>query len=254
MSQENLAVSFDRYTELRAEPPTLIEGLPGHGLVAAIAADLIMRQLELDHHGSVVSEEFPPVASFRDGRFRDLVRVYAGEDPPVMTLHSDVALPNRASRALAQCVLEDLAQEFRRAVFLAGAPAESEAAIGEVYGVATTDAMETALDDAGVTLADGAGLVGGVTGTLVEHCYRAEVPATVLIVKANPYLPDPAAARSVIENALEPLVGFDIDTTELEAQSDQIKRQLEQIARQYRQSAQPAVEPEGEPTGPAMYQ
>jgi len=253
MPREEPQVTFDRLTEFEAETPTFVEGLPGQGLVAAIAVDQITRQLDLDHHGNVVSEEFPPVTSFADGRVRDTVRVYAGQDPPVMTLQSDVALPGRSFRALSRCILEDLTPEFDRAIFLTGAPAESEEEVGEVFGVATTDAVEAQLREADIALGEGIGIVGGITGALANACYHADVPAAVLVVRANPYLPDPAAARSVIDDALEPLVDFDIDTTELEEQADRIRSQMEQIAQRYQQMVEAREAPE-EPTGPAMYQ
>jgi uncharacterized protein len=251
MSQHH--VTFEQITDIDGGAPTLIEGLPGHGLVAAIAADMITRQLELDHHGNIVSAEFPPVTSFQEGRVRNPVRVYARSDPSVMTLQSDVALPGQAFEALSQCILEDLAKEFEQAIFLAGTPAQTEDDIGDVFGVATTDGIESRLREADIALAEGVGLIGGITGALVSACYHADVPAAVLVVKANPFLPDPAAARSVIENALEPLVHFDIDTTELEEQADQIRTQMEQIAQHYRQMTEPQPEPE-EPSGPTMYQ
>lgn len=122
MSQEKPSVTFDRLTELEADAPTLIEGLPGHGLVAAIAVDQITKQLHLDHHGNIVSEDFPPVTSFKDGRVRDTVRVYARDDPPVMTLQSDVVLPGRAFKPLSECILEELTQEFERASSWQGPP------------------------------------------------------------------------------------------------------------------------------------
>lgn len=254
MSQRDTPVRFEAVTQLNASKPTLIEGLPGHGLVAAIAADLITRQLDLTHHGNVISADFPPITSFKDGRTRDLVRVYAGEDPDVMTLQSDVALPRESFRALSRCILDDLANEFDRAVFLAGAPAESESQIGDIVGIATTDAIEAQLRDADIQPAPGNGLLGGITGALVSECSHAGVPAAVLVVKANPYLPDPAAARAVIEDALEPLVEFDIDTTELEAQADQIRTQMEQIAQHYQQIAEAQQAEFDEPRGPTMYQ
>ncbi|HKJ59742.1 MAG TPA: PAC2 family protein, partial [Halobacteriales archaeon] len=185
----------------------------------------------------------------------DLVRVYAGSDPAVMTLQSDLMIPPNAFDQMSECVLSDLAPEFDRAIFLAGAPARNEEEIGEVIGIATDDRMESEVGDAGIELAEGSGLVGGVTGALVDACYERGVPAVVLVVKAHPQLPDPGAARSVIENAIEPLVDFDVDTTELQEQSDQIQAQLEQIAQQYRQmtqegqgQAQPAT------PSPSMYQ
>lgn len=235
MANDLHAATFDQLRDIDADSPTLIEGLPGHGLVAAIAVDQITNQLDLEHFGNVYSDEFPPVVTFTDGLVQDLVRVYARADPPVMTLKSDLALPPQSFEALSRCVLGDLATEFERAIFLAGAPAESEEQIGEVVGVATTPGVKEDLVRAGVHTGDDPGLVGGVTGALVRECYHAGVPAALLIVRSHPFLPDPKAARSVIENALEPMVDFDIDTGELEEQAEEIRRQMEQIAEHYKQ-------------------
>lgn len=226
--------SFEQLAAIEAESPTLIEGLPGHGLVASIAVDLITEQLELDHYGSVVSEKFPPVATFEDGLVQDLVRVYAGDDPAVMTLESDLALPPAAFEPLSRCVLEELAADFGRAIFLAGAPAGSEEELGEVTGVATTPGLKEDLEAAGIVVPEEPGVVGGITGALVRECYQAEIPAALLIVRAHPRLPDPGAARSVIDNALEPLVEFEIDTTPLQERDEQIRQRMQQIAEQYR--------------------
>ncbi|MEF8786999.1 MAG: PAC2 family protein [Haloarculaceae archaeon] len=248
---ENSSTQFQRTTELPTDSLTLIEGLPGLGLVASIAVDQITKQLELKQHGTIVSDDFPPVAAFDDGRVRDPVRVYAGEDPAVMTLQSDVPIPPTAVESLSQCVLNDLAEEFRRAIFLAGAPAESEDEIGDVIGVATTEQLETSLSDAGIPLAEGSGVIGGVTGALLADCYQNDVPAAVLIVSSNPYIPDPRAARAVIENALEPLVEFDIDTEELREQAEEIQQQKQQIAEQLQQYQQ---QQEQQPQVAGMYQ
>lgn len=246
------AATFKRLTDIEAERPTLIEGLPGHGLVAAIAVDQVQRQLGLTHHGNVFSEEFPQVVTFQDGLVRDLVRVYAGEDPPVMTLHSDLALPPRSFRALSKCVIDDIADEFERAIFLAGSPAESETQIGEVTAAATTETVRDDLEAAGVPIAEEIGLVGGVTGALANECYHAGVPAAILVVRSHPWLPDPGAAQSVIENALEPLVEFDIDTRELREQADEIQGRMEQMAEQYRRMTEEQAT--DRPSGPSMYQ
>ncbi|MEF8799606.1 MAG: PAC2 family protein [Halolamina sp.] len=234
----NASTQFEKETELTADSVTLIEGLPGLGLVASIAVDQITKQLGLERHGTIVSDDFPPVAAFSDGRVRDAVRVYAGEDPAVMTLQSDVPIPPTAVESLSQCVMNDVADEFERAVFLAGAPAESEDEIGEVIGVATTDELEAALTDAGIPLAEQSGVIGGVTGGLLADCYHNDVPAAALVVRSNPYIPDPGAARAVIEDALEPLVEFDIDTQELLDQAEEIQKQKQQIAEQLQQYQQ----------------
>ncbi len=246
-------VSFERITEIESESPTLIEGFPGHGLVASIAVNQINQQLDLSHHGNVVSDGFPPVASFEDGLVQDTVRVYSGTDPDVMTLRSDITLPPSNYKSLSRFVINQLSDEFGRAVFLAGAPAENEDEIGDVMGVATHDDLRDDLEAAGIPLGDEPGVVGGITGALANECYHAGIPAAVLIVRSHPYLPDPTAAQSVIENALEPLVEFDIDTAELEKQADEIRRQMEQIAKQLRQAYGGEAETEAQPQSP-MYQ
>jgi len=242
---------FEPTTEFAAESPTLVEGLPGLGLVASIAVDQITKQLEMVEHGRIISDDVPPVAAFEDGRVRNAIRVYASEDPPVLTLQSDVPIPPTAFESLSQCVLRDVAGEFDRAVFLAGAPAESQESIGSVVGVATSDQVETALLDAGIDLADGPGVIGGITGALLTDCHQQGVPAAVLIVRSNPYIPDPAAARAVIEQALEPLLEFDIDTQELLEQAEEIQQQKQQIAEQLQQFQQHR---EQQPSSPGMYQ
>lgn len=226
---------FEEYADPPAESPTLIEGLPGLGMVASIAVDQITTQLDLGLHGAIRSDDFPPVAGFENGRVRDVVRVYAGADPDVMTLQSDIAIPPEAVGSLSDCVHSDLAGTFDRAVFLAGAPAESEEEIGDVAGLATTDDLEAALTDAGVPLAEESGVIGGVTGGLLAKCYREDVPATILVVRSNPYIPDPGAARAVIENALEPLVDFDIETATLQEKAQEIQQQKQQLATQLKQ-------------------
>jgi uncharacterized protein len=230
--------SFERVTDLDLDTPVLIEGLPGHGLVAAITVDQITSDQELELHGRITSESFPSVVTYDDGMVRDLVRVYGGTDPDLLTLQSDLALPEEAFRPLARCVIEDLSEQFDRAIFLAGAPAQSEADRGTVHGVATTEGMRAELDDAGIELGDEPGIVGGITGAMVKECYHADVPAALLVVESHPYLPDPTAARAVIEEALEGLVPFDVDTTELAEQGEEIEQRMEQIAAQYREMNQ----------------
>ena len=235
----------------RPTTPTLIEGLPGHGLVASIAVEQITSQLGLSHHASIQSREFPPVVTFEDGLVQDLVRVYANDDPAVMTLQSDLVLPPSAFEAVSKCILSDVASDYERAIFIAGAPASSEEQLGTVHGVATTEELRAELEAADVPIADEHGVVGGITGALVRECYQLDVPAILLIVRAHPRLPDPGAAKAVIETALEPIVEFDIDTTALDEHAEEIRTQMAQIAQQYEQVAN---EQETEPQVRGMYQ
>jgi uncharacterized protein len=131
-------------------------------------------------------------------------------------------LPESDLGVLRPCVLQDPAPAFEHAIFLAGTPAQSTSQIGDVAGIATENAIEADLEAVGIQLADGSGLVGGVTGALMAGCDHADRTAAVLIVKGHPSVPDPAAARAVIGAAREPLVAFDIDTSERAEQAEEI--------------------------------
>jgi len=103
--------------------------------------------------------------------------------------------------------------------------------------------LKTDLEDAEIELAEDSGAVGGVTGVLINVCHQADVPAALLLVHADPRLPDPATAQSVIETALEPLVKFDIDTTELREQAEEIQRQKRRVEQQLQQTQEQQEEP-----------
>lgn len=237
MSTERPGATCQRFTPLDATNPTLIEGLPGHGLVASIAVDRITDQLDLKHHGTIRSDAFPQVASFDDGLVQDTVRIYAGNgESSVMTLKSDVPIPSEAAPALSDCVIDEFAETFSHAIFLAAAPAQSDDQLRDVIGLGTNQQMKDELVNADIDIAEETGVVGGVTGALVNACYQADVPAILLLVRANPHVPDPEAARAVIETALEPLVEFDIDTEPLDEQADRIQAQKAQIAQELKES------------------
>ena len=252
MPRTDADARFERRTEITGELPTLIVGMPENGVVGSIAVNHITEQLELENKGHIVSETFPPIATFGNGRVRDLVRVYAGTDPNVVIPHCDLALPPDANADLAACVVHDLAADFDRAIVLAAVPAQTEEQVGEVTGVVTSEEASNELQAVGVPLDPSVGYIGGASGAVLNECYHANIPTIALIVKAHPYLPDPEAAQAIIEDALEPLVDFDIDTQGLEEQADDIRRQMEQIADHYEQLME--GHESHAPEGPSMYQ
>ncbi|MFD1565815.1 PAC2 family protein [Haloarchaeobius amylolyticus] len=69
------------------------------------------------------------------------------------------------------------------------------------------------------------------------------VSRSILLVRTDPCVPNPAAARSMLETALEPLSEFDIDTTEVREQAEEIQRQKQQVAQQLQQIQEQQDEP-----------
>ena len=219
------------------EEATLIDGLPGYGMVACIAVRQIIEQLDLDQYGSIVSAEHFPVLSYENGRLRNPVRLYANPEPQIVTLQSDIAISLQAFAPLSRTVVDALESRIERAIFLVEIPASVPEDVGSISGAASTGELEQTLTDAGIPLEEEDGLIIGPTGAVANQFFQADIPTAVLFVgtATDLFTPDPDAARVLIEDALNPIVEFDIDTTELEEQSGMIQRELQDMAHQVKQ-------------------
>lgn len=249
----NDAATFKPASDETVEGATLIEGFPGHGLVASIAVDHLTEALGLEHHGDVRCASFPQVVAFDGAVVRDPVRVHAGREPPLLVVQSDLPLAEDANRALARCLLGDLGGSFDRAVFLVGVPAKREDHLHEVRGVATTEDLRAELSRAGIEVPEGSGVVAGTAGALLKQCHEQEVPAAALVVRADPRMPDPSAAKVLLEDGLLPLLDLKIDTTALEEQAAAIQKKKAAVLDQLRQGGQGAPPGEKSPGRPSMY-
>mgnify|MGYP000064840153 CR=1 FL=1 len=105
-----------------------------------------------------------------------------------------------------------------------------------------------------VTEPDGA----SVADTLSEHgvdCIACEsgfsdIDALGVVVEAASRFPDPAAATTLIETAIEPITGLTIETDSLLEQAEEIRATRQQLARQMQQAREESSK--AEPVG--MYQ
>lgn len=239
-----METTYRRAADVDVADATLLEGLPGRGLVASIAIDEITDQLELAHHGSVRSDEFPPVVTYESDRLVDAVSVFAAESPPVVILQSDIPVTPFAVRSAGRCLLDEFGPRLERAIFLVAIPARSSDHVGAVSGIASTDEVRDQLSNVGIAAAAGEGVLSGPPAALAREVYHADVPVGVLLVETemDPFVPDPAATKAVVDRALEPLVGFDVDTEQLEARAEQIRTEKQDLADRYQSMTESADE------------
>ncbi len=228
---------YAEHGDLPTDGLTLVEGLPGHGLVASIAVEEIVDQLGLSHVGSVESAAHFPVLSYEDGGVRDPVRVYARDSTSVVGLVSDTAVPPAAFADLGRTLVDALADSLSLAVFLVEVPTVGPPGETVVSAVGSTPALRSSFEDAAVPVEADAGLIVGPTGALASAFYHAGVPTAVLLVKTDvdPFVPDPLGAKALIDDALEPLVDFSIDTAPLAERAESIRENYQRTAAQFRQ-------------------
>ncbi|WP_436926955.1 proteasome assembly chaperone family protein [Halosimplex amylolyticum] len=230
MAHRAEAATFEATGELDTEGSTVLVGLPGLGLVGVIAVEHVTDELGLPYRGHFASEKFPHVATYDEGRVRNSVRVYADGD--LTALQADLVFPPRSRGPLAEGVVEHLTDGCEQVVVPVGAPAEWVDEHGRVTAVTTTDSLERTLREAGVPPAPGIGAIGGSAGAVVDVCARENIPTVALVVRVEPYRPDPAAASALLREGVESVLGTEFDTSALEESERALVAEMAEMARQ----------------------
>lgn len=226
-----------RAESIELESPTLVEGLPGVGLVGKIATDHLIDEFDMTYYASVHCEGLPQLGTYQEGdtTVRPPVRIYADEQRDLLALQSDVPISATAADSFTSCVTSWLDDENASPIYLSGLAVEEPSTPPELFGIATGDGASL-LDeiDAGPPNEDGA--VGGPTGALLCRAAELERDSVGLIVETNPQFPDPEGARVLIKEGVAPLAEIDVDVQELVEQADQIQEQREELARRLQET------------------
>jgi uncharacterized protein len=218
------------------DSPTLVEGLPGVGLVGKIAADHLVEQYDMTYHAACHCEGLPDVATYEAGG-RDLrppVRLYADADRDLLVLQSDVPVSTSAATEFATCVTGWIAEQAATPLYLSGLPEEKDG-VPAMYGVAT-GAGGDLLDDHGVDAPPESGMISGPTGALLAEASEQGLDSLGLVVQANAQFPDPEAARVLLKEGIGPLAGIEVDTDVLVEQAEEIAAARERLAEQMQQA------------------
>ena len=223
-----------REESIELDSPTLVEGLPGVGLVGKIATDHLIEQFGMTYYASVDCEGLPQVAIYReDARGVEApVRLYADEERDLLALRSDVPVSPSAASNFADCLTEWLHDHDVTPLYLSGLPTEKQPGkVPSLYGVATRKAARL-LDDHDVALPPDNGVVTGPTGALLNRADETGLDAVGLVVESDKQFPDPEAARVLIQQGIAPLTGVEVDIADLVDSAEQIRDQKETLAKQ----------------------
>ncbi|MDZ7688475.1 MAG: PAC2 family protein [Halobacteriales archaeon] len=214
--------------EVDLDSPFLVEGLPGVGLVGQIIVDHLDDELGMSYHASVDCDSLPQVAIFDEGvhGVQPPVRLHADEKNNLVVLRSDVPVSPRAE-GFADCLMGWMVENDVTPIFVSGLPQQPED-VPSLFGVSTGDG-EGLLE--GIEPPENGGVVSGPTGALLKEADDREMDSVCLIVESDPQFPDPAAARVVIRDGIEPITGVKVETSELVEKSEEIMEKKEQLAK-----------------------
>lgn len=218
------------------EGATLVEGFPGVGLVGKIAADHLVDTFGMTEYASVHCQGFPEIAVYREGdqQLKPPVRLYADEQRDLLVLQSDAPVSASAADEFATCLTGWLADNDVTPIYLSGMPTKREGT-ASMYGVGTGSG-ETLLSEADIGPPTIDGAVTGPTGALLHVAQREGLDSVGLVVEADKQFPDPAAARVVLRDGVNELVGLDVDTEALVEHAEEISEAKADLAAQMQQA------------------
>jgi uncharacterized protein len=222
--------------DIELDEPILIEGLPGLGLVGKIAVDHLVDTYDMPHYASCHCEGLPEIAIY-DANGHGVeppVRIPADPERDLLVLQSDVPVSPSVATEFSSCVTGWFAEHDVLPLYVTGTR-RSEEQTTNVFAISTGTA-ESRLESLDVMAPDERGVVSGPTGALLYEASRSNVDSLGFIVEANPQLPDPAAAKVLLEQAIEPLAGVDIDTDPLVEHAQEISEAKEKFARRLQEA------------------
>ncbi|WP_348609030.1 proteasome assembly chaperone family protein [Halobaculum rarum] len=228
---------IDVVSERSFDDPVLVEGLPGVGLVGKIVADHLVETLDMELYATVHCDGLPAAAAYAAGdrAVTTPVRLYADADADLLVLQSDVPVSPDAAEEFAGCIEGWFREESVTPLYIAGLRREGDGEeLPTLTGLSVAGA-DAVLDGLDIAAPDSAGLVSGPTGVLLSHAMEADLPAVGLVVEVDPQFPDPVAARVVLEAAIDPITGVDVNVEKLDEQAERIQRAKEQLAAQLEQ-------------------
>lgn len=230
---------------LALDDATLVEGLPGIGLVGKIATDHLVEAFEMDHYASVYCDGIPTVGVYHagDASVQAPVRLYADAERDLLALQSDVPISAESAENFAGCVVGWIARNDVRPIFLSGRAAGEQGAPIDterdgtpgVRGIATGDAAEL-LTAAEIEAPPESGAVSGPTGALLHDAAREGVDGVGLVVESDPNFPDPLAARALLEAGVGPIADLDVAVDVLSDRAADIRKQKQQLAKQMQEA------------------
>ncbi len=201
--------------------PILIEGLPGLGLVGKIAIRYLIKKLNAKKFAHLYSPHFPYfVLVNKKGSVRLLRGAFYfwknkhGPNDLILFTGDSQSQTIEGQYEIAECML-DFSQKYgvKTIVTIGGYRMETKEK-PNVFAAATDQELLSKAIDAGAALSSSGSPIVGTAGLILGLARFKKINALCLLGETRGYLPDPLAARSVLE-VLKIAFNFDADLTDM---------------------------------------
>jgi len=222
-------------TKIKLRNPVLVEGLPGLGMVGRIATRYLAKQLKAKKLANLYSPQFPYcVLVNKKGSVRLLRGEFyfwkneAGENDLIFFTGDSQAQTIEGQYDVASCIL-DFAERsnVKVVVTIGGYRKEVEETPKVVAASTSSELLKKALQAKAMASPAGNPIVG-TAGLLLGLARFRKIDAVCLLGETRGYLPDPRAAKSVLE-VLQKMLKVKIDLSGLDEEIEKSKEIVERM-------------------------
>jgi uncharacterized protein len=227
-----MVCSIEIIEKPQLKDPILIEGLPGIGFIANIAALHLITELKAKKFAAIVSSSFQDFAMLTEtGEARSPInelyyvkREDGGRDL-IIWYGNTQALTTPGQYELCGKVL-DIAQDFgcKSAISLGGFKKEEVKGTPAIYSAASDEATMSEALKLGTRIM--VGHIFGIAGLVVGLSRLRDLKSFALLVDTVGMYPDANATRVAL-TALDKYLNLNVDLTNVEAAANQTKKLLE---------------------------
>jgi uncharacterized protein (TIGR00162 family) len=225
-------------TQVQLKNPILIEGLPGLGLVGKIAIRYLIKQLKAQRLAYLYSPHFPYfVLVSKKGSVRLLRGAFyywknnEGKNDLVLFTGDSQSQTIEGQYEIADRMLGFAKKHGIQTIVTIGGYRVETDDKPKVFVAATSPDMLTKATDSGALVSESGSPIVGTAGLILGLARFKKIEALCLLGETRGYLPDPMAARSVLE-VLKAMFGFDVDQSGLDqdiAKAEKMVQRLQTI-------------------------
>lgn len=209
---------------------TLFIGLTNPGMAGVTAMESLVRNRPSEAIGHVTPEELPAITPFENGEPRHHTRLYNLSDVDATVLVGELFVPTPAARPFTDSIIEWVeTNRIEEIALLHGVPFPHGPEEHAPFYIATDAYRKDRLDDTDIKPLKG-GFLDGIAGELIGRSMSGDIPPVgVYATPTHPPGPDIDAAFRFLD-AVERVYGIDVDRTELEQRSEEIKQYYATLA------------------------
>jgi uncharacterized protein len=209
------------FATIEANNPVLIEGLPGLGLVGKIAIRYLIKQLKAKKIAYLYSPHFPYfVLVNKKGNVRLLRGAFyywknpAGGNDLIFFTGDSQSQTIEGQYEIADQMLEFSKKHHVKTIVTIGGYRMEPKEKPKVYIAATSQEILNKALAAGAIVSSSGSPIVGTAGLILGLARLKKMDALCLLGETRGYLPDPLAAKSVLE-IIKSTFGFELDLTGL---------------------------------------